>query len=390
MKILIIISSYPTGEHTAGLFLPDLIDALILRGCQVHVLTQNCEGMQTEYRVVRPGYELTLFGWRGGFTPLVSLLHHGPRGFLLAAQYMRNGIATGVRLVRDWKPDFIFAEWLIPAGFIARRVSRRTGVPYAARALGSDVMLAGRNPLLRMALEWVARGAAVLFADGYDLCRRTSALAGGRPCHFTATVRRLDVRRGGFEPEPDDGTFSLICVGRLHRTKGQDVLLEALALLKQRGVTVRAYLVGAGEECANLLAQRARLGLEREALLTGRLEDGDLLHLLGQINVAVVPSRSESIPLVLREAVAAERPVVVTDVGDMGQLVRDYHLGLVVPPEDAAALATALEQLRTQPHQPDAALRRQYLALFDVQQAADLILAQLRQASGVAGAAPCR
>jgi glycosyltransferase involved in cell wall biosynthesis len=59
----------------------------------------------------------------------------------------------------------------------------------------------------------------------------------------------------------------------------------------------------------------------------------------------IIPSRSETIPLVLREAVEAQKPLIVADVGDMRYLVEQYRLGYVVPSEDHAKLAEAMERM---------------------------------------------
>ncbi len=113
----------------------------------------------------------------------------------LVLQYLFNGFFAGRRICRSWQPDIIFAEWLIPAGFIARMLSLFSGIPYACRALGSDVYIAAENRLIRPVIRHIAGKSALLFADGFDLCRRTSALAGGKECFFAATSRKLDNKK---------------------------------------------------------------------------------------------------------------------------------------------------------------------------------------------------
>jgi len=127
--------------------------------CEIHVLTQNCDSEQTESAILWEGCNITYFGWKGGETPLVEVLKKGLSGIILAFQYFRNGIKTGKKIAKEWKPDFIFAEWLVPAGLIANRISKKTNIPYTARALGSDVLVLGKKPIFKNIVRFVAKNA---------------------------------------------------------------------------------------------------------------------------------------------------------------------------------------------------------------------------------------
>ncbi|MEQ8213803.1 MAG: glycosyltransferase [Smithellaceae bacterium] len=346
MKILLITSSFPYKDSIAGMFIPDTIRALNGRGVQVHVLTQNCDNPRTIRASLWPGCDVTWFGWHGGNTPLVELIHRRIFGIFLVGQYLFNGFSAGRRICRTWQPDIIFAEWLIPAGFIARILSMFSGIPYACRALGSDVYIAGANPQIRPWIKQVAEKSALLFADGFDLCKRTSSLASGRECFFAATARTPENKNGGgFRQKNDADHFTFCCVGRLHPVKGQDVLIKACAVLRARGTAFRCYLVGAGEERKNLEELIAGLSLEENVVMTGRLEDADVTKLIGNVHCLVIPSRSESIPLVLSEGISAKKPFIVSNVGDMGYLAEKYNLGYVFSSENHDELARALTKM---------------------------------------------
>jgi len=325
--------------------LPDLIAELNKLGCEVNILTQNCDSNRTESETLWKGCKVTYFGWRGNDTPLISIFEKVKSNILLIVHFFLNGIRVGHKISRRWEPHFIFAEWLIPAGLISYGVSRLTGVPYAARALGSDVLVATEHPLTRKFVRFVARHASVLFADGFDLCKKTSRIAGGKECHFAATSRKIGDKRSNFKPLKDDGLFVTLTVGRLHRMKGQDILINAAKILNEKGIEFRSYIVGEGEEYKALSNQIREVGLGHRVILTGRIEDGDYFDLLGHVDCVIIPSRSETIPLVLREAVEAQKPLIVADVGDMRCLVEQYNLGYVVPREDEAKLAGAMERM---------------------------------------------
>jgi glycosyltransferase involved in cell wall biosynthesis len=343
MKFLLITSSFPKDGIIGGMFIPDTVRILGELGVYVKILTQNCSYTDTYTERFNSTCDVTYFGWNGKDIPLVSLFRKKKMaGIFLAMQYFINGFKEGSRICKDWKPDIIFAEWLIPAGFLARLLSFATNTPYCCRALGSDVYLAAENALIKPIIKNVAKNSSLLFADGFDLCARTSALAGGKSCHFAATARYLGNKRSDFSFPDDSNRFTFCCIGRLHPVKGQDILIKACDILHRKGIAFRCYLVGSGEELDNLKRLIESFSLQNDVILTGQLEDGDVTYLLQKVDCAVIPSRSESIPMIMLEAVTAKKPLILTSVGDMGFLAQKYKLGYIIPSEDYDKLAEAL------------------------------------------------
>jgi glycosyltransferase involved in cell wall biosynthesis len=342
MKLLLITSSFPNDKSIGGIFIPDTIRTLNTLGVQVHVLTQNCDSSNSTTKTLWDGCDITYFAWKGGDLPLVSVMGKKP---LLALSYMCNGIRIGRKIAKEWKPDFLFAEWLVPAGLMAFAISKLTGIPYAARALGSDVIVAAKKSGIKQITRMVAKKAAVLFADGFDLCKKTSELAGGKDCHFAATARKLENKKSDFLYLDDTGLYTFCSLGRLHQVKGFDFLIKSCSILKNKNINFRCYIVGDGEEKENLKYLINSLAVDKNVILTGRLEDGDVSDLFRHVDCIVIPSLSESIPLVLSEGVNAHKPLIVTNVGDMGYLAEKYKLGYVVEKENSEDLAKALLEM---------------------------------------------
>ena len=140
----------------------------------------------------------------------------------------------------------------------------------------------------------------------------------------------------------DTGLFTFCSLGRLHQVKGFDFLIKACSLLQQKNINFRCYIVGDGEEREPLNNLIKSLGMDKNVILTGRLEDGDVTDLFHHVDCIVIPSLSESIPLILSEGVNALKPLIVTNVGDMGYLAEKYKLGYVVEKENHHDLAEAL------------------------------------------------
>ena len=128
-------------------------------------------------------------------------------------------------------------------------------------------------------------------------------------------------------------------LARLDPIKGLDVLLHALAGLPG----VAAAIVGRGPSESALRALAADLGVDDRVHFIG-WSDEPRAWLAG-FDVFVLPSRLEGMPLSVIEAMLAGRPVVATDVGSVSEVVVDGETGILVPPDDAAALRDALQRL---------------------------------------------
>ncbi|MFO7654925.1 MAG: glycosyltransferase family 4 protein [Candidatus Krumholzibacteriia bacterium] len=138
----------------------------------------------------------------------------------------------------------------------------------------------------------------------------------------------------------------VVAAGRLTRFKGHDVLIAAAERVLAEVPEARFLIAGEGERRADLAAQIAAAGLQEQVRLLGHRSD--VPALLAASHVVAQPSRAgggEACPLTVLEAMAASRPVVATDAGDLRRMVAGAGAGLVVPPEQPEALAAALVEL---------------------------------------------
>jgi glycosyltransferase involved in cell wall biosynthesis len=128
-------------------------------------------------------------------------------------------------------------------------------------------------------------------------------------------------------------------VGRLATQKAYDAIVRLLGRLPD----VTAILVGDGPEADALESLATQLGVADRLVITGWVDDPQAY--LAAMDVFVLPSRFEGLPLAVLEAMRAGRAVVATDVGSVGEAVEHGATGLLVPPGDEDALATAVSSL---------------------------------------------
>jgi glycosyltransferase involved in cell wall biosynthesis len=145
-------------------------------------------------------------------------------------------------------------------------------------------------------------------------------------------------------------------VGRLSPEKGVDVFLEAAAILMKRGISFSALVAGDGPERAALGDLAAALALSDRVRFLGRVSDMGSLY--SGIDLLVIPSRSEGLPSVLLEALAADVAVVATRVGAIPEVLASPLTGALVPPESPDQLADAIETALRSLDNPDARAAR--------------------------------
>src|SRR5262245_51669723 len=159
-----------------------------------------------------------------------------------------------------------------------------------------------------------------------------------------------------FRPEPapaHEGPLRLLAVARFQEKKGLDALLDACALLRQRGIAFDLRLHGDGPMREALAAHIARLELGAHVRLGGSIPQEEVARAMRACHVFVMPCRKarggdmDGIPTVFMEAMATGRPVVSCPISGIPELVRDGETGLLVPPDDPAALAVAVRRLAT-------------------------------------------
>jgi glycosyltransferase involved in cell wall biosynthesis len=246
-----------------------------------------------------------------------------------------------------------FANQTADCAAIAGQVA---GLPFSFTAHAYDIY--SEAPRQRNAtLDWkLAHAARVFTVSDYGralLGARLPETARGRVSTVYVGIP-IDL----FRPEPlpaDDHGLQLICVARFQEKKGLDTLLDACALLRDRGVRFHLTLIGDGPEKPALEAQLERLALHEVVSLPGPMPQEAVARAMVRAHCCVMPCRRDrtgdmdGIPTVFMEALATGRPVVSCAVSGVPELVRDGDTGLIVPPNDPVALADAIARLAADP-----------------------------------------
>jgi glycosyltransferase involved in cell wall biosynthesis len=254
---------------------------------------------------------------------------------LRLAAFLRRERIELLQLHHPWPTAAgILAGWL--AG-TPRLVRARLDVgDWVGRRFARSERLAGRICDATW-VNCVAAGAALQRAEAID-ARRIREIPTG-----------IDTARFSHLAPGDTGRSEAVVgfVGRLDPVKNPEGFVRAAALVLARRPRARVAVAGEGPLRPGLAALAADLGIA--ARFDWRGEVADIVEFLAGVDIVVSSSRAEGLPNALLEAMAAARPVVATAVGGVPELVRDGVEGLLVPPDDPAALATAVDRLLADP-----------------------------------------
>lgn len=368
-RVVHVSSSWPRHErdHVAP-FLLDLTGVQRDAGWDVTVVATHDAGLPRVHevdgvRVERFRYapdRHEVLAYRGGGHATLQARWH----VLLLPGLVLSETWALWQAIRRHRPDVVVAHWLAPSGLVAAALAGRA--PRMVLTLhGNDVALAASlGPVAR----WAVRRADGVACVSDDLAREAERVLHLRP--GTVGVTRVPLP-ADLSPTPlPDGVPRVLAAGRASLEKGFDVLLDALAQPALAGW--HCTLVGDGPQRPDL-EQRAR-ALDGRVTMLDAVPRRDLFELVRSHHVVAVPSRREGLGLFALECLALGRQVVASDVGGLPEVVRGPGDGALVPPEDPAALATALADLDLRPPQDPAAVAAHR---------PDAVLAQLRDAYGL-------
>ena len=304
------------------------------------------------------------------------------RGKLKNLVVVPQGLAFA-DVVRARGIEHVHAYWLSTPATVAWIASRIAGVPFSVTTHRWDLY---ENNMAARKLRDAAFVRTISERGRADLLGMT----GGDPAKV-AMVRlgvALPAISAASPAAADAGTarpLRIVCAARLVPVKGHDVLIRALAALRDEGVPFECTLAGDGELRDALAAQIAAAGLGDRVHLAGAIAHDALLERLraGEFDASVIASIErpgglmEGVPVALIEAMAAGVVVVATDSGSVGELV-DASTGVLVAHSDPAALAAGLARIARDPALRErlrAAARARVEAEFDGARTAERIRA---------------
>jgi len=315
----------------------------------------------------RLGQEIVVLAARGpgGPSPERASLLHAPLHYLPADVPESAAAPWVAEQLRSTGAEHVHAHFAGWASGVAQQAAADAGIGFSFTAHATDIYRDNVDEAALAARIEAARFVVTVTEANRQHLERLLDRHGrtGRVVRIYNGVDAARLRRVG-QDGPHDGSGArghsadrpqVLAVGRLVAKKGFDVLLDAAALLRQRGVDVRTTIVGDGPERPRLDWQVRSLGLADRVELRGALPHDDVLTLLRSSSVLAMPcvvaddGDRDALPTVILEAMALGTPVVSTRVSGVPEMLEDGHSGVLVEQRDPAGLAGALERLVRDP-----------------------------------------
>jgi glycosyltransferase involved in cell wall biosynthesis len=289
---------------------------------------------------------------------------------LEAAAYLARVGPLAARLRRRFPFDLVHAHFTYPDGVVAAALGRRYRIPAVITEQAPWGPWLDSSSLVRRQAVWAARRATFQIAISTEVKSSIERVTGPLP-RLRVVPDAVD---GSVFTLPPKGTRKVrnrvLFVGAIRHVKGFDILLRAIRLLTDSGLDVELMAIGEGHfrayrEYQDGMAKLSQdLGVSERVRFVGRKPLPELVAAMQQSAVLVLPSRHESLGMVLVEALACGTPVVATRCGGPEDIVDD-GLGVLVPPDDPPALADGIARvLRSLDEYEPASMRRRVLARY--------------------------
>ncbi len=342
---------FPRALGDMGAFFLHLADILVERGIQIDAVAPHTANLADEEtlgatRVHRFRYAPARWERLAYAGTMHEFVARGIGNKTLFALFNVAFLIKTLFVVRATRAQIIHAHWWVPGGFVGALASLLTRKPLVITTHGTDVEMLRRTrwavPLARFVF---ARARAITCGSTY---LREQLLTLGVADAAQVSVVPMPVNPEFESQKPNaqsQKSDTILTVARLSMQKSVNTLIDALAILRDRGSDTRLKVIGDGPERARLEQQVRDLNLQGRVEFLGALPQTGLPQHYASCAIFVLPSIREGMGLVLAEALLCGAPVIATNSGGVTDIVKDGETGLLFPGRDARALADAIEKL---------------------------------------------
>lgn len=316
------------------------------------------------YGEITDGYSVVVHDKKDSILELSEKVTvYGVGGAIRAIRLARVALLLR-KLVKEGKCDVITSSDPYYFSLVAYVIARIYHVGFEAHILGIEKLNPIRKALARffvkragsirvnstrlrdrvaseLSVAWKDIAFVPIYVPTHELGFKQAALG-------TAQRERQDTIETLFNKHYQS-TFNFLFVGRLVQVKNIPMQLRAIGLLKEKYPHVRLHIVGEGPDAQSLKECASSLGVEEYVIFHGRSEGPELGTYYRMCDVFLLTSFSEGWPMVIFEAMTSGIPIIMTDVGCAGEMIKNNENGMVVPVDDAQALSSAMEHMMMNP-----------------------------------------
>ncbi len=352
MNILLLSQFFSTtrggGEYVFSLVAKKLAE----NGHRVHVITNRIEGEDyQEHKDIRITFVPPVLQYKGGLPP----------GFSDNIRYSINAIKAGLKIIKNEKIDIIHSNNFAPA-LAGSILSSLTSKPHITTV--HDIFsLCGKNYWKEWGKQsdvsrlnvWLAPFFEKLMIKlRYD-CIHTVSEATQEDLLKFGAKKPIHVIHNAIEPtqvsNAKQNPLQFVYVGRLVFYKNLEVAIKAVDIARKTEPGIKLVIVGSGPHRKTLEEMVRKIGLEKNIEFKGYVTAEEKSKIIAESSALVFPSLCEGFGLVILEAYEQKKPVLVSDVRPMSDIVSDGTTGFVLDPHDEKAWARCLVDMIKNPSQ---------------------------------------
>lgn len=290
-------------------------------------------------------------------------------------RWAHAGRQIGLEL-KAWGATHVHAHFAGPAATAACFAADTADITFSFTAHAKDIFV---DSLDWKWLAWLgAQAHAVVTVCDYNRRYLRRRMPDAR---IARVYNGVDLERWA-PPARRAANGPVVTVGRFVRKKGFDILVEAIALLRDRGLPMKAVMVGDGAEFDTVRARAKELKLGRLIRFPGSLTHPEVMKVMRSAALVALPcivdtdGNQDALPTVLLEAAASGLPAVATRVAGVPEIVKDGETGRIVAPSDVRAFADALADVMKSSRRRalmGSAARRRAERMFDQRRASQAL-----------------
>jgi glycosyltransferase involved in cell wall biosynthesis len=287
---------------------------------------------------------VTWFNWGGNGQKFGNWNFYSPLSLFKFIRLFFFGNKEIVKFIEKEKPDYLLCFWNFPSGIFAWYANKKFGIKYSTWALGSDIYVYPKLPIVKEITQIVLKNAEYRFGNSYDICKAIKNLS-GKSAEFLPTSTLISGSKYK-KPNLDRKKYNFLCIARLEKVKGIDVLLDACKTLKNKTDKFSLTIIGGGTLREYLSNKIIEYKLDNNVNMLGYVEDQGLVNgYLKESDCLIIPSRSESFPLVVTEAIQVGLPMIGSNVGDMPTFISGNKLGFIFEKGNSSDLERKMKKM---------------------------------------------
>jgi len=351
MKVLVLTSTFPRWkDDTEPKFVENLCRCLASEN-DIDIIAPHCAGAAKEeivsatMKVFRFRYapdKWESLAYEGGILPNLKT---NPIRLLLVPLFLLGQMWLCTKLLRKQSYDVIHAHWIVPQGLIAilaRRLSASDAMVVVTSHGGDLYALKGR--VLSAIKSWILRKSDALTVVSKAMHSKAIEL-GANPEHLSVIPMGVDSYQTFYPLDAHSARANLIFVGRLVDKKGIEYLLGAMPQIIAKHPDTFLHIVGDGPLMPELKLRSIALGIESAVVFEGGIVNTEIPNLLRKALIAVAPSivtdsgDQEGTPVSIMETMACGCATIVADYPGASDIIDNGSNGFLVPQKDSEAIA---------------------------------------------------